>query len=126
MDPTIQWLLLGTALFVILMIALRRLSQIPVAQARALLESGALVLDVRSPEEFAARHVEGAINLPLEQIRRRIANIEPDRSRHLLIYCHTGSRSSIARRILRGLGYTEVHNLGSFGRARSIVKSISH
>ncbi len=120
MDP-IHWLLLGIAVFVILMIALKRMFQIPAAKARELLDSGALVIDVCSSEEFVSRHVKGAVNLPLEQVRRRIADIEPDRARPLLVYCHSGGRSSIACRILRGLGYMEAHNLGSFGRARSIV-----
>jgi len=121
MDP-LYWLLLGFAVFVVFTMALKRMLQIKADKARELIDSGALVLDVCSSAEFASRHAEGAVNLPLEQVRRRIADLEPDRARALLVYCHTGSRSTIACRILRGLGYSEVHNLGSFARARSIAK----
>lgn len=116
------WLLLGFGVLLLVVFAIRRLGLAPAATARQLLGAGALVLDVRSSDEFAAGHVEGAVNLPVEQVRRRIEEIEADRSRPLLAYCGSGARSVVACRILRGLGYRQVHNLGSLGRARAIAR----
>ena len=121
MEP-LHWLFLGLAVFVVFSLVLKRLFQVSAQKARELLDSGALVIDVCSPREFAPRHVKGAVNLPLDQIRRRIEKTEPNRDRPLLVYCHSGSRSALACRILTNLGYKEVHNLGSFSRASHIVQ----
>ena len=120
MEP-LHWLFLALAVFVVLSMVLKRLFQVSPEKARELLASGALVIDVCTTREFSARHVKGARNIPLDQLRKRIGKIAPDRNRPLLVYCHSGSRSAFACRILTGLGYKEVHNLGSFSRARSIL-----
>jgi rhodanese-related sulfurtransferase len=116
-----HWLLLGVFAVLAVLIVFRRLRRIPTAKARRLIAEGALVLDVRTSQEFASGHARGAVNLPVEQARRRITEIEPDRSRTILTYCHSGTRSAITCRILRGLGYQHAHNLGSLGRARAVA-----
>ena len=121
--PAIQahhWLLVGLITLLIAVFAIKKLGQIPKARALEMLGSGALVLDVRSPGEFSSGHLEGAVNIPLDQVRNMIREIEDDRTRPLLVYCLSGTRSSIACRILRNLGYSNTHNLGSLARARSI------
>lgn len=120
MEPP-QYLLLGFAALILVLFVVKRLRQVPAAKARELLANNALLIDVRSSEEFATSHVKGALNLPLEQIQRRIDSIEPDHSRPILVHCLSGTRSAMACRILRGFGYSEVHNLGSLGRARSLA-----
>jgi rhodanese-related sulfurtransferase len=116
-----QWLLVVLVAVILALLLIKRLRQVSTGRARELAKTGALVLDVRGPEEFAARHLTSAVNLPLEQVRRRIEDLEPDRGRALLVHCQSGVRSAMACRILRGLGYTAVHDLGSFGRARRIL-----
>ncbi len=68
-----------------------------------------LVVDVRSPAEFAAAHVPGAINIPLAELTQRIDELPPNRA--VIVTCRTGRRSSEAARILRSEGLDNVHNL---------------
>ena len=80
-----------------------------------------MVLDVRTPEEFRAGHLRGAVNIPLDELQDEVRRRVPDRSQVVLLHCLAGTRSGIARRMLRGMGYTNAFNLGSYGRARRIV-----
>ena len=101
----------------------RHLTQISPDQARRHLAEGALVIDVRTPEEFREGHVRDAINIPLGQVVDGIAKQVPDKERVLLLHCLSGGRSGIATQQLRRLGYTRVFNLGSLSRAQSIVEA---
>jgi primosomal protein N' (replication factor Y) len=116
--------LIALAVLIVGLFVLKRLRQVPASKALELLRAGALVLDVRSSDEFATDHVPKAVNLPLEQVQRRIADLAPEHSKPILVHCLSGTRSGMACRILRGLGYTRVHNLGSLGRARSLVRKM--
>jgi NADPH-dependent 2,4-dienoyl-CoA reductase/sulfur reductase-like enzyme/rhodanese-related sulfurtransferase len=69
----------------------------------------ALLLDVREPSEFTAGHVEGALNIPLPQLRARLGELPGDRE--IWVYCAAGQRSYYALRILRQHGYSCVRNL---------------
>jgi rhodanese-related sulfurtransferase len=91
------------------------------AEARRLLQAGAKVIDVRSREEFASGGVKGAVNLPLGELAERIQAVAPDKATPLLVHCLSGGRSALAKSTLRRLGYREVRNLGSLGRAKRIV-----
>src|SRR5215471_17752493 len=91
------------------------------AEARRLLQAGAKVIDVRSREEFASGGVKGAVNLPLGVLAERIEAVAPDKATPLLVHCLSGGRSALAKSTLRRLGYREVRNLGSLGRAKRIV-----
>ncbi len=83
------------------------------ARAHALVDDGAQLVDVRSPSEFAERHPERAVNIPLETLKQRMGEL--DRARPVVVYCHTGVRAAIAARWLRKAGYPSVHNLGTLG-----------
>ena len=82
------------------------------------LPANAVLLDVRSVEEFQGGHLPGAINLPLPEISSKTAEKFPDRDMPLYLYCRSGRRSENARRILQDAGYSNVHNLGGFEEAR--------
>ncbi len=71
-----------------------------------------LVVDVRSPLEYAAQHIPGAQNIPLEEVTTRLAEF---RSIHkqVVLYCRSGNRSGIAVNILKQNGITDVYNGGS-------------
>ena len=84
------------------------------------LKQGAKVIDVRQPEEFASRHLPSAINLPLDELAERIPQVAPDKSAVLLLHCQGGVRSGMAKRQLERLGYSQVFNLGSYGRAERL------
>lgn len=79
--------------------------------AKALVEAGARLVDVRTPQEFAAGHAPGAINIPYDEIARRAPGELPARDAPLVLYCRSGRRSAIAAQALRTLGYTRLHDL---------------
>ena len=61
-----------------------------------------LLLDIRNPREWAAKHVDGSLNIPLNHLQERIAEIPRDR--RIAVHCAGGYRSSIAASILHGTG----------------------
>lgn len=99
----------------------RHLTQISPGQARRFLAEGALVIDVRSPEEFQRGHVPGTLNIPHGDVTIGVPRQAPDKDQVLLVHCLSGGRSGIATHRLKGLGYTRVFNLGSLARAQSII-----
>jgi rhodanese-related sulfurtransferase len=88
---------------------------VDVGSARAVLAAGGMLVDVRSPEEFARGHLEGAVNLPVEAIAERAAELG---DRELVLYCRSGMRSQRAAQVLRRRGCRRVHNLGAMSRWR--------
>ena len=74
---------------------------------------GAVLLDVREPDEFAQGHVPGAVNIPLRQFMT-VQEQFPDKSTPLFVYCLVGGRSKRACTGFTKLGYTDVHNIGAF------------
>jgi phage shock protein E len=101
---------------------MKRLALVSEAQARERLASGALVIDVRSREEFRAGHVSDAINVPLPELRESFPRQFKDKNQTVLVYCLSGGRSAIAQQQLKGLGFPNVFNLGSLERARRVVR----
>lgn len=87
-------------------------------QAWEQIREGALLLDVRTPTEFAQGHLENALNIPYDQLRERVAELGPDRDRAVVLYCRTGRRSELARQSLRELGFTHVLNGGGYEALR--------
>ena len=100
---------------------LKRASQITSKDAQARLKNGALVIDVRTPSEFSSGHLPKAINIPLDQIETVLPRRVKDKSQVLLLHCHSGMRSGMAKKKLNALGYSNAYNLGSYGRAAEIV-----
>jgi phage shock protein E len=74
-----------------------------------------LIIDVRTPAEFRQGHLEGAVNLPLDQLLQRLPDAVPDRQRALMLYCASGGRSGLACSALAQLGYARVRNGGGLG-----------
>lgn len=85
------------------------------AEARRLVEAGARLVDVRTPEEFAAGHLPGALNLPIQELERRMVELEP-RERPIVVYCRSGSRSARAAHLLEKAGFGAIHDLGAMSR----------
>ena len=102
-------------------LGLKRFGLVSVKTARQYLKAGALVVDVRSVEEFNAGHLAEAMNIPLSELQHSVPRRVSDKDRILLLHCLSGTRSGIAKRMLKGMGYQNVFNLGSYGRARRIV-----
>ncbi len=74
----------------------------------------AILLDVRTREEYASGHIEGSCNLPLDEIDKAESVIK-DKSTPLYVHCHSGGRSARAAAYLRGKGYRDVHDIGGIG-----------
>lgn len=100
---------------------LKRLSFVSAEAARKHLREGALVIDVRSPEEFRGGHVTSAVNIPLDELQESLPRHVKDKGQVLLLHCLSGGRSGVAKMQLRRMGYTHVFNLGSYNRAKRIV-----
>ena len=79
--------------------------------AREMVSTGARLVDVRTPSEFASGHIEGAVNIPLQQLSKRMGELGP-MTQPIVMYCRSGARSARARSQLMDMGYSEVHNLG--------------
>ena len=88
--------------------------QITPDEAKALMDSedGYIILDVRTPEEFAARHIEGAILIPDYEIGEKAESILTDKEQLILVYCRSGRRSKNAANELATLGYTNIKEFG--------------
>lgn len=81
--------------------------------AKNLIKNGATLIDVRTAEEFAKGHINGAKNIYYVEIEQRIASIAPNKSTPIVLYCSMAKRSTQALQMLLDMGYTNVYNLGS-------------
>jgi sulfur-carrier protein adenylyltransferase/sulfurtransferase len=89
-----------------------RIDEVEPAQARELASNGAVLVDVRETEEFAAGHIPGAKHVPRGYLESRIEGAVPDRSKHVILYCASGNRSAYAARTLvEDLGYEHVESM---------------
>jgi rhodanese-related sulfurtransferase len=91
-----------------------RLGKLAPAEAKRLVSEGAVLVDVRSPSEFSAGHLQGAKNIPVGDLQRRASELSKDRD--VIVYCASGMRSASALRTLKSLGFQRVHDLGSMSR----------
>ena len=83
-------------------------------QARSLIEDGARVIDVRTPEEFAAGHLAGARNIDVSaaDFHARVGELDQDAT--YVLYCRSGSRAGAAADMMADMGFTDVVNAGGF------------
>jgi phage shock protein E len=101
------------AIGVIAVIVLKRLlggGKVASSIVKQKLESGAIIIDVRTPDEFRDGAYPGAKNIPLSDLGRRLGEIPKDRP--VVLYCASGARSSSAARAMRQAGYADVINAG--------------
>ena len=84
--------------------------------AKKLVADGALLLDVRSQEEWDERHLEGANLIPVNELGGRLAEVAKltgdDKTKPIVVYCRSGARAGRAKKQLLKAGYTQVTNLG--------------
>ena len=81
--------------------------------AKKLISDGAVLIDVRSAEEFAEGHINKAKNIYYVEIEEKIKTLVPNKSTPIVLYCSMAKRSTQALQKLLDLGYTNVYNLGS-------------
>ena len=86
-------------------------SEINKYQLEKMQQQGAVLLDVRIPQEFAEGHLENAILLPEYEIKEKASKVLPEKQQIIIVYCSTGHRSKKAQKELNALGYEKVYNL---------------
>ena len=92
--------------------------------------AGAVLLDVRTPQEYQEGHIPESKNVPLQQLDN-IVSVAKNKDIPLFVYCYSGSRSRQATGMLQRMGYSKVNNIGSETRSenvfnfhRNVTKSI--
>lgn len=77
---------------------------------KSIYEKGAMILDVRTPEEFSGGHISGAVNIPVDQLQSHVARLK-NMNKPVITCCRSGARSGMARTTLASAGL-EVYNGG--------------
>ena len=97
------------------------------AHAQAVAYNGVrqdIIIDVRTPIEFAFGHINGAINIPFDRIDADIQAVKSiNKDSRILLYCRSGRRSETARTMLEKQGYKYVLNSGGMGETKQTLKS---
>lgn len=92
----------------------------PKADFKKLVEDGAVIIDVRSPMEFASGHIEGSINIPLDKVKIQAKGIQK-MNKPVITCCLSGGRSGVAKNILKTEGI-EVYNGGGWASLNNKLK----
>ncbi len=87
--------------------------EVSAAEVKQRLDAGDefLLLDCREAEEYATARIEGSTLIPMSEIQRRVAELEPHRERPIVVHCHHGGRSLRVTQWLRGQGFSGVQNM---------------
>jgi phage shock protein E len=80
------------------------------------ISNGAIILDVRTKNEFQSGHIKNSINIPLDKLSQNITKL--NRNKPIITCCASGARSASARRILKSSGFEQVYNGGSWYNLR--------
>ena len=86
-------------------------NDINMKQLEELIKQGAILIDVRSPQEYKEGHLDGAICIPTYEIEMQIQNEIKNKEEKLVLYCDSGMRSKRAQKKLQKMGYINVYNL---------------
>ena len=111
-DP-MNWLLGGILVFFVGRMILGAMRRISSQEAHAKVSAGALLLDVRTPSEFASGALPGAKNIPVQSLAGRLEELPRDRP--IVVYCASGMRSASATSLLKSRGF-DAHDLGPGSR----------
>ncbi len=84
----------------------------PKEDFKALVKSGAKIVDVRSRGEYASGHIKGSINIPLNELNKLPKSLKPDMT--VITCCASGMRSSAAKSQLKAMGFSKVYNGGGW------------
>lgn len=85
----------------------------PAADYAQLVKDGALILDVRSKGEFSGGHIQGSLNIPVDQLSNHLCKLK-DKDKPIITCCASGMRSASAKSLLLANGYKHVYNGGNW------------
>ena len=105
--------LLAAALIASAAFSAQAAQQKPISAAQTA-QQAAVWIDVRSEQEFQEGHLNNAVNIPVDQIVRRIHEAAPDKDTPVNLYCRSGRRAEVALQELKKAGYTKVVNHGGY------------
>ncbi len=86
---------------------------------KAAINEGAILVDVRSAGEFATGHIEGSINIPLDQLSFQLQRLKKDKT--IVVFCRSGNRSKAAKTILQQKGFINVIDGGSINNVYQYI-----
>jgi len=86
--------------------------------AQSAVDEKSILIDVRTEQEFKQGHLKNAINIPHTEIRGKIKDYVKDKEEKIIVYCRTGRRSGIAKKILEDMGYKNVINAGAYEKLK--------
>ncbi len=86
---------------------------------KELIANKAIIIDVRTKAEYQNGHIKGSMNIPLQSLNTQLSKLKKEKT--IITCCASGSRSSVAKSILKSNGFTDVHNGGSWTRLRQYV-----
>jgi phage shock protein E len=87
-----------------------------------LIKEGAIILDVRSKDEFACGHIKGSINISVDQLANNLSKLK-DKNTPVITCCASGMRSAMAQNILKTNGFARVYNGGGWSSLESKIKA---
>ena len=85
------------------------------------IESGAVLIDVRSPGEFASGHINGSVNIPLDRIGSQLQVLKKDKP--IVVFCRSGNRSKAAKGLLEQKGFSNVTDGGSINTVNKLINT---
>lgn len=88
----------------------------PKVDLGALIRNGAVIIDVRTPAEYASGNITGSLNIPVDQLKSKIGMLKKDKV--IITCCASGMRSASAKGLLKANGFADVHNGGSWQSLR--------
>ena len=84
---------------------------ITIEELKNKVSQGAILIDVRSNQEYREGHIQGAINVPDYEITNKIEREIPKKNQQIVLYCQYGGRSKNAMNLMKKMGYTNIYNL---------------
>ena len=81
------------------------------SEIKSLMSKGAILIDVRSPQEYNEGHLDNLILLPEYEILKKIEDIIPNKNTKIILYCSSGTRSKKAQEELEKMGYKNIYNV---------------
>ena len=81
-----------------------------------------LLIDVRTEDEYGDGHIDNAINIPMTEIIGKIDEIVKDKNREIRLYCVSGRRSALVKKVLHAVGYKNVTNEGGYEELKERMK----
>jgi rhodanese-related sulfurtransferase len=100
--------------------AIKKLFKITTVDYSELMDKGAVIIDVRTPQEYDNGHIKGSKNLPLAELSHRLKSVS-DKDKNYIVVCASGMRSASAKSMMKRNGYQHVYNGGGWQSLRSKI-----